>query len=184
MSSWPTQSQVPNLARARADQWDAWVEVRCAQAMTFIAAWPTMAEIDPIAEVDDSEWSDWRPVHVGDFTGRLFQFRIQLRSYSPDVRPVVSDGLIEIDMPDRIDSVYDVSIPVAGADIVYDPSFRNVPAVAVSIDGSVDPLIANVTARSRQGFHVQLINAIDGAPEAGRIDWISRGYGRERPAPI
>jgi hypothetical protein len=184
MSSWPTLSQVPYLARARADQWDAWVEVRCAQAMTFIAAWPTMAEIDPIAEVDDSEWSDWRPVHVGDFTGRLFQFRIQLRSYSPDVRPVVSDGLIEIDMPDRIDSVYDVSIPVAGADIVYDPSFRNVPAVAVSIDGSVDPLIANVTARSRQGFHVQLINAIDGAPEAGRIDWISRGYGRERPAPI
>jgi hypothetical protein len=179
MVNWDRLSDVPRLARAESDQWDAWVEVRTVDATTFISNWQPMSTIDPIAG-GSAPWSEWRPVQVGDFTGLLFQFRIQLRSLNPLVRPVVTDGLIEVDMPDRTSSDQDIVIPPTGLTIVFDPAFRATPAVAVTIDGNDKPVMAKVTQKDRDSFHVQLIDIITGIPAAGKIDWQAKGYGRRR----
>jgi hypothetical protein len=175
---WNPLSDVPAMARATSDEWDAWVEVRVSDAQMFIASWNTMAEIDPIAIGGDANWSEWRPVEVGDFTGRYLQFRIQLRSYNPLVRPVVTDGTIEIDMPDRIDYSPDVEIPAAGITIFFSPAFRVPPSIAISIDGNDQPVSAVVTNKDRDSFDVRLFNVVTNTPEAGRIDWQAKGYGR------
>jgi hypothetical protein len=137
-----------------------------------------MAEIDPIAKDNEADWSDWRPVEVGDFTGQYLQFRIQLRSYNNLVRPVVTDGTIEIDMPDRIDYGPDVEVAEDGLTVFFAPAFRVPPSVAISIDGNDQPVSAVVTNKDRDSFDVKLVNVVTNSPVAGRIDWQAKGYGR------
>lgn len=176
---WTTLADVPAMARATSSEWDAWVEVRVSDTQTFIASWETMAEIDPIAKDNESDWSDWRAVEVGDFTGRYFQFRLQLRSYNNLVRPVVTDGTIEVDMPDRIDYGPDIEIPIGGLTIFFNPAFRVTPSIAISIDGNDQPVMAQIIEKDRDSFTVQLLNRMAGnAPASGRIDWQAKGYGR------
>lgn len=184
MSKWITLASVPALARATSDQWDAWVEVSVSGKQIFMADWVTMASVDPIAGGGGLSWSDWRPVQVGDFTGQLFKFRIQLRSTDKFVRPVVNDGLIEIDMPDRIDYDNDIVIPATGKTITFDPAFRVTPSLAVTIDGNNDPVVAKVTNKDRDSFDVQLINTQTNTPVSGKIDYAAKGYGRKRAVSI
>jgi hypothetical protein len=183
MSNWVRLSDVPRLARAQSDQWDAWVDVRTIDKITFMSAWTKLSLVDPIAG-GTAKWSEWRAVQVGDFTAQLFQFRIQLRSLNNLVRPIVTDGLIEVDMPDRLDSDSDIVIPVGGSTIVFNPAFRATPALAVSIDGNDKPVVAKVTNKDRDSFDIQLIDTLTNNPVAGKIDWTAKGYGRKRSASI
>lgn len=181
---WNPLSSVDVMARATSDQWDAWVEVRVSSVQVFIDSWDAMSEIDPIANDGDGVWSEWRPVEVGDFTGQFLQFRIQLRSYNPLVRPVVTDGTIEVDMPDRIDYGPDVEIPADGMTIFFNPAFRVPPSIAITIDGNDQPVVSAVTNKDRDSFDVQLFNVTNNVPVAGRIDWQAKGYGRRATTSI
>jgi Putative phage tail protein len=183
MSQWTTLASVPALTRVQSDQWDAWVEVRSTGRMSFMSDWTSLDTVNPMSG-GSATWADWRPVHVGDFTGHLFQFRIQLRSFTPDVRPVVTSGLIEIDMVDRIDYYGDVVIPTAGARVTFDPEFRNVPAVAVTIDGNTDPVVATITNKTSGGVSIALYNTQTHAAVAGKVDVHAQGYGRRGIASI
>ncbi len=185
MASWPTLAEVDALSHSNTALWDAWVEVRTADAMLVMADWvPSISVIDPIASGDEDSWSGWRACQVGDFTAQLLQFRIILQSKNPGVRVVVSSGRIEVDMPDRIDTYGDVQVPAAGLDFVYPVAFREVDAIAITIDGNVDPVVAVVTNKTAEGFHVQLQNTVTGAAAAGQIDIMAEGYGRMRAASI
>ncbi|MDP4836445.1 MAG: phage tail protein [Burkholderiales bacterium] len=184
MSKWVPLSSVPQLSRAQASQWDAWVEVRTSDSQIFMSDWATLSSITPISGGGSVKWSEWRAVQVGDFTGQLFQFRLQLRSYDKNVRPVVTDATIEIDMPDRIDYDQDIDISVAGNTINFDPAFRVVPSLAVTIDGNEHPVVAKVTNKTRTSFYVQLIDTKTSNPVIGKIDWAAKGYGRRRSTSI
>ena len=177
MSQWVRLSDVPALTRVQSDQWDAWVEVRCTGSMSFMSDWVTLDTVNPLSG-GAAAWTEWRPVHVGDFTGHLFQFRIQMRSFVPDVRPVVTSGLIEIDMTDRVDYYGDVVIPAAGKTVNFDPAFRNVPAVAVTIDGNNDPVVVYMTSKTQSSVNIQLFNTITHTQVAGQVDIQAQGYGR------
>jgi hypothetical protein len=181
---WNPLSEVQAMAKATSDQWDAWVEVRVSDAQFFISQWVTMESVDPIAVGDSSTWSEWRPVEVGDFTGKYFQFRIQLRSYDVNVRPVVTDGTIDVDMPDRVDYGPDVEVPVEGLTIFFNPAFRVTPTVVASIDGNDRPVVTMITNKDRDSFDVQLRDVTSGEPVAGRIDWQAEGYGKKGVASI
>ena len=183
IATWIPLSGVPAMQRAQSDKWDAWLEVRNTGAVSFMSSWTSLATL-PNLSGGASVWSDWRPVQVGDFTGNLFQFRIQLRSYDKNIRPVVTSGLIEVDMPDRIDSGADVDVTTAPLTINFDPAFRVVPSIAVSIDGNATGLYADVTSKSTSSFTVQLFDPTTKAPTAGRIDWQAKGYGRRKTISI
>lgn len=162
---------------ASSNDWDAWLEVRCSSDQVFIAEWLALDEVDRLSSAY-AEWGEWRAVQVGDFTGQLFQFRIQLRSADPNVRPVVTDGRIEVDMPDRIDYGPDVVVPLGGTTIFFNPAFRVPPSIAISIDGNSQPVVANVTYKDADSFDIQLLNVVTNVPVEGKIDWHAKGYGR------
>jgi hypothetical protein len=183
MVNWDRLADVPALARAQSDKWDAWVEVRSIDRIPFMADWEQLSLVNPLSAGDEL-WSDWRSVQVGDFTGLLFQFRIVLRSYDKLVRPIVTDGLIEIDMPDRIDSQSDIEVPVGGLTIFFDPAFRVAPSIAVSIDGNELPVVSKITNKDRDSFDLQLIDVITNTPVEGKVDWQAKGYGRKRATSI
>lgn len=184
MASWPTLDQVPALAQAGTDLWDVWLEVRGNNAIAVIADWPTLQGVDFLASGEEEAWTEWRPVAVGDFTAQLLQFRIVLQSQNPGVRAAVRGGLVEVDMPDRSDSYGDVAVPAGGLDFLFDPPFRELWAVAVTIDGSAVPLVAIVSNKTAEGFHLVLRNTITQALTAGQVDILAEGYGRLRPSTI
>jgi len=186
MAEWETLDSVLSMVSPTSGLWDAWVEVRTSNEMSFMQDWVTLTAIDPLSDANDSDWSPWRALTVGDFTGQLFGFRIRLQSNNPGVRVVVKSGRIEVDMPDRIDAFGNVAVPLAGLDFIFPVAFRSLKAVAITIDGTTaDALVAVVTSKTPTGFHLQLVKAADGVTSlAGQVDILAKGYGRLRATSI
>lgn len=178
MVNWSLLSEVLTMSNSLSALWDAWLEVRTADAMMFIDQWELLSDVDTMADADDGSWTAWRPCTVGDFTGRLFAFRICLQSRNTGVRAVVRSGRIEVDMPDRIDSYGDVQVPANGIDFEFPVAFRSLEALAITIDGNADPVVAVVSNKQPTGFHLTLNNTQTGALTAGQVDIMAQGYGR------
>jgi hypothetical protein len=180
MSTWNTLAEVPALARADSDEWDAWLEYRTVQEVFFMDSWENL-EYLPDLVTGTSPWSEWRSLNVGDITARLIQFRIQTRSYTNTVRVVLTSGRTEIDVADRIWSANDVVVTPFGLRINFDPAFMfNDIAVAVNIDGNDQPVVSRVTNKGRTGFDLDLFDTTIQKTADGKVDIMVRGQGRQR----
>jgi hypothetical protein len=182
MVNWvPLASAIP-LARAQSSQFNTMLEVRTAESANFMKDWLPLASAIPIGGANPNAWSVWRPCEVGDFTGRLFQFRIRMQSFDPYVKAVVDDGLIEIDVRDRIDRFNDLMVPTTGLTVQFDPAFMEPPTLAITTENS-QAVRYEISNKSRTAFDIDLFDE-NGKPTAGQIDVLALGYGRERPTKI
>lgn len=177
----PLASAVP-LAQALSSKYNVMLEVRTSDQSTAMVDWTPLASAIPIGGSLGNVWSAWRPCEVGDFTGRLFQFRLRLQSFDPYVRAVIDDGLVQIDVRDRIDRFHDVYVPSSGIDFTYTPAFMDTPTLAVTTENTtaIRHVIRN---KSRIGFNLQLFDE-SSKPVDGQVDVLVLGYGRERPSSI
>jgi hypothetical protein len=167
-----------------ADLWDAWLEYRSIGQKEFISDWVTLAA-QPDMIGTGGTWSEWRRIAVGDVTGKLLQFRIQIRSFDPNVKVVVTDGSVIIDAIDRTWYKEDFVIGARTTRVNFDPPFMfDEVAVAINIEGSNKYLVSKVTNKTRTGFDIELMEAETKALTAGKVDIIARGQGRERTKSI
>ena len=178
---------INTVTRAASDasiaDWDVWLEVRSIGAANMMSSWATLSSINPISQ-GNAPWGDWRQVQVGDFTGRLFQFRIQCHAKASDVIVVIQDAKVIIDVPDRVWGVQDVVISTSGTRISFAPSFMEPPVIAVTIDGNSDDVFTRLSARDRTGVTVALVSSTTHTPVAGKVDIMAKGYGRKALASI
>jgi len=186
MVAWQPLASVAAMSSgaATSDLWDAWLEIRTANQIAMMAEWAALAAVDPMADGAQGSWSEWRPCVVGDFTARLVQMRFVLESRNPGVRVVIFDGRVELDMPDRIDSYPDVPVTPGGAHVLFDPAFRELRSIAISIDGNPDPVSAETSDKDSTGVTVRLRNTITGEYTSGKVDVMVEGFGRLRPDSI
>jgi hypothetical protein len=182
MINWVPLAGVTALARAKSSQFNAMLEVRTANEVNFIKDWMPLNSATPIGGANPDAWSIWRPCEVGDFTGRLFQFRIRLQSFDPSVKVVIDDGLIEIDVRDRIDRFNDLAVMAGGITVNFDPAFMEPPTLAITTENS-QAVRYEITNKSRTAFDIDLFDQ-EGNPVAGQIDVLALGYGREKSARI
>jgi hypothetical protein len=182
MVNWAPLASARPLASSQSSQYKTMLEVRTADEAYFMNDWIPLASAVPIVGANESSWSAWRPCEVGDFTGRLFQFRIRVQSFNPYLKVVVDDGLVEVDVKDRIDRFSDLAVPVGGLTVNFDPAFMDIPTLAITIENST-ATSKEITNKSRTAFTVKLFNE-SGAAVAGQIDVLALGYGRERQASI
>tara|TARA_R110000851_G_scaffold91621_1_gene199970 strand:- start:2975 stop:7225 length:4251 start_codon:yes stop_codon:yes gene_type:complete len=137
MANWVTLASVAALANARYSEWDVESQVRYTNGYNLMSNWTTLSIIDPISEGVQDKWSDWKRFTQGDFTGRIFQYRLKLISNLPSVSPRVFDGVITADMPDRVDSYNNIISSISGTDVEYSPSFKGPgtsPAIQITSD--------------------------------------------------
>jgi len=178
---------INTVTRAASDasiaDWDVWLEVRSISVANMMSSWTTLSSINPISQ-GNAPWGDWRQVQVGDFTGRLFQFRIQCHAKASDVIVVIQDAKVIIDVPDRVWGVQDVAISTSGTRISFAPSFMEPPVIAVTIDGNSDDVFTRLSARDRTGVTVALVSSTTHTPVAGKVDIMAKGYGRKAPSAI
>lgn len=182
MAVWIPLSIARPLSSATSAQFNCMLEVRTADEIQFMSSWQPLASAIPINMIGGNGWSAWRPCEVGDFTGRLFQFRIRMQSFDPYIKAVLDDGLVEIDVRDRIDRFSDLAVPSTGLSINFNPAFMEPPTLAVTSENS-NAVTHTISNKTRIGFTVQLFDE-SLLPVAGQIDVLALGYGRERPTSI
>jgi hypothetical protein len=182
MVNWVPLASVPALSRAQSFQFNAMMEVRTADEVNFMKDWTPLASALPIGGANIDVWSPWRPCEVGDFTGRLFQFRVRLQSFDPYVKAVLDDGLIEIDVRDRIDRFNDLTVTTTGLTVNFDPAFMEPPTLAITTENS-QAVRYEISNKSRTAFDIDLFDEMNN-PVSGQIDVLALGYGREKASKI
>ena len=103
MSNWTSLDNVISLSNSKFSEWDVETQVRATNTLNVMSEWPSLNVIDPISVGNQDNFTPWRVFTMGDFTGRIFQFRLRLISNKASVSPRVFDGVIKSDMPDRTD---------------------------------------------------------------------------------
>ena len=165
MSNWPTLAAVDTMATyPPSRKWAVSLEVASAK------------EIDP--DTSEPKWSLWLPTEVNDFDARYLKFRIAARAFYDDVQIQIAMGTIEVDMPDRVTSGYDLTVPTEGIRIIYEQGFKNVPSVAISIDNMVAGDYYTITNKDSFGFNIQFF-ADNNSPVSRKFDYVAKGYGKQ-----
>lgn len=181
MSNWITLSDVILLANSRQSEWDVETQYRATDSFNVMSEWTLLSDVVTMNNGVEDNWTEWRKFTIGDFTGRIFQFRLKLISNKPSVTPRVFNGVIRSDMPDRIESYEDQVIPVTGKSFVYSPAFKGPgtsPNIQVSIQDAQSGDYAVYSNRTLEGFDILIKDKNDIAVER-IIDIQIKGYGRK-----
>jgi len=181
MVFWDPLSEVLALAGAGSDEWDVEAQVRYTDAFNVMAEWVTLDTVDPLSEGVQDLFSPWTKFIMGDFTARIFQFRLKLISRVPSVTPRVLGGLIKADMPDRVFSLNDI-VSNAGATLVeYDPPFKgpnNTPNIQITQDDAQLGDYFIITDKTLSNFTITFYDSTN-TPVSRRFDVSAKGYGRK-----
>jgi hypothetical protein len=162
--------------------WNTWLEYRAATTVGFISEWDNLANLPSMA-LPGAAFSEWRKLTAGDVTARLLQFRFAATADDPDLLILLRGGIVLVDMPDRQWRGMNIDVGVGGAEILFDPAFRDRPVVAVTIEGATVATGYEIDTLDRTRVVLRLVDGA-GAPVAGRVDVAALGYGRERAGAI
>lgn len=142
-------------------------------------SWSPLSDVTSLAEGDIDDFVPWVSVTTGDFTGRLFSFRIKFSSFVPGITPIVYSSLVRCDMPDRVDEGNNITSSVLGTQVLYDPPFfgpGTSPAIQITQDSASTGDYFIITGKSLDGFTITFYDNTDTA--VVRIfDYYAKGYG-------
>lgn len=136
-------------------------------------------EIVSGAEAYTPTWDEWQSLEAGTIQFWGMQWRLKMESLQQNVSPQVTDLTVTVDMPDRIERGDDIDVPADGVTISFTPEFKEVPAVAITIqDGLSDDKI-EFTSKTAGEFSFKVYNVTAGTYVARSFDYIASGYGRK-----
>jgi len=157
MSNWTTLADVAQLSSAAVSDWGVETFYRGRDIAVTISNWTTLASIDPMSSGEAGAWTDWRKFTIGDFTARIFQFRLKLISNVPTVSPRVFEAKIRSDMPDRVVSFDNLLSSVSGSTVTYDPAFKGpgtTPAIQITQDNASQGDYYTISNKSLESFDI------------------------------
>jgi len=182
MDSWNPLSDVEFLSNARTSEWDVESQVRYTANLNTIGEWTSLDIIDPLSEGVQDNFGEWVKFTMGDFTGRIFQFRLKLISNKASVTPRVFDGIIRSDMPDRTFSLNNVvSEAIGTTNIAYTPPFKGpetTPNVQITQDSAQNGDYFVLANKSLSSFDITFYDESD-VQVSRQFDVTAKGYGRK-----
>ncbi len=181
MDNWITLDSVLALSNSKYSEWDVETQVRYTNQLNVMSAWTTMSAIDPISEGSQDNYNEWRSFTIGDFTGSTFQFRLKLKSNKPSVSPIVIDGVIKADMPDRVYSLNNLTSLISGTyQVSYDPAFfgpGTSPNIQITQDNAQSGDYYVISDKTLNGFKIIFYDNTD-TQVVRSFDVSVKGYGR------
>lgn len=182
MSDWESLEDVEHLNTSLHSDWDVALQYRATDIFASMASWQHLYEIEHLNYGAGVGFTEWRDIPtVGDATGRIFQFRIQLFSLAPNVTPRLFDATVNADMPDRTDSFEnEISHATEAHVISYDPVFKGpgtTPNVQISIDDGESGDYWTFDYKTLEGLAIRFYNK-DGIQVSRQFDLVAKGYGR------
>lgn len=190
MSNWLTLSELEAMANSRSADWDVELQYRSTETFNSISDWDFLSNIAVISEGAAVNWTAWRKFLISDATGRIFQFRIKLISNKANVTPRVIAATVRADMPDRLESINNLTIPIEGYVVDYDSVFGGSfigpgasPNVQITIENAEAGDYPSFSSKTLTGFEVVILNNLNN-PVDRDIDVSIKGYGKKSSAVI
>jgi hypothetical protein len=187
MVNWVTLDTVAQLATTTVADWDVVTEYRARDTPFAMANWTSLDIIDPISEGDPDDFTAWIPFTIGDFTGRIFQFRVRLISNNPVVTPRVFDAVIRSDMPDRDVSFENLTSVIPGSTTVtYSPGFKGpgtTPAIQITQDNASQGDYYVISNKTLDDFDIDFFDKND-VKVVRQFDVLAKGFGFKSGATI
>lgn len=121
-------------------------------------------------------WSSWRPLFVGQYEARGLQFKLILTSDSPTHNIEVTDLVITIDMPDRVESKSNIASGAGTYTETFTKAFKATPAVAINAYNMATGDYYAFGSISATGFQITFRNAA-GTAVSRNFDYMAKGYG-------
>lgn len=122
----------------------------------------------------DAIFGAWENFSLGGYNAQYFDARVNLSTSSSEITPVMSNFVVTVDVPDRIDTATAVVIAAGGANVVYSAPFNINPNVQITILSAQAGDQISLTNSVAAGFSVQLLNAGNGVQRS--INWFAQGY--------
>lgn len=162
----------------------------------FMSDWSLLSVIPLLSPATEADWKvdmqvtsddgvNWKTFISADVTGRIFRFRLMVRTFRDrtDVQVRVSNAQINLSLKEKLDSDNDVQCPVGGLSVLFDPALATVPSISVTQDNATagDYFVRSNVLRT--GFDIQFFDVND-VSVARQFDWMARGFGTEADAVI
>lgn len=181
MADWVHLSDVDHLNTTTHDDWGIALQYRTTNEFNSMADWVHLSLVDHLNFGAGAGFTDWRDIPmVGDVTGRLFQFRIRLDSFKPNVTPRVYDTTVEAVMPDRLESVNNIVSDIDQAvTVTYSSAFAGpdpTPTVQISIDAGETGDYWTFDSKTLEGFSIRFFDK-NGVQVVRQFDAVAKGFG-------
>ncbi len=188
MDDWEHLADVEHLNSALHANWDIALQYRATDIFAAMSEWEHLSDVDHINFGAGVGFTDWRDIPtVGDATGRIFQFRIKLSSYQPNVTPRLFDATVKADMPDRLDSFENLTSSASDPYVVnYDPVFKGPspsPNVQISIDDAETGDYVSYDYKTLDSVAVRIYDK-NNVQVVRQFDLVAKGYGRRHTVTI
>lgn len=186
MSNWITLDSVLSLSSSNFSEWDVETQFRSTDSYNAMSDWPSLDAIITMSEGNTDNWGPWTSFTMGDFTARIFQFRLKLKSNLPSVTPRVYDGIIRADMSDRIESSQNLTSSPSGTTINHIPAFAGPgvsPSIGISQDNAEQGDYYKITGKTLEGFVITFYDK-DSIAVSRQFDYMVKGYGRKNNVAI
>jgi sulfur carrier protein ThiS len=142
--------------------WTVALEYRTTQGSTAIS---------PVA------WSDWTPFNAGSAVFQGVEFRAVLTSLQAGVTPQITGLQVTIDMPDRVVADNNISVPVTGFRVIFDPAFLQLDGLAISTGSMNTGDYYVITLQDETGFTIQFFDSSN-ASVVRVFSYVAKGYGK------
>lgn len=186
VANWVTLDDVGSMQTPSSADWDVETQYRSTDNYITMSAWTSLDAVAALDAGSSEVWSEWRKLTIGDFTGRVFQFRLKLISNKASVSPRVFDGVIRADVPDRTESYNDIVASASGYNLSYSPAFLGPspsPVIQITQDDAESGDYYKITSKTVDGFTITFYDK-DNVSVTRQFDAMIKGYGRKASAVI
>ena len=177
--NWVTLDDVVAMETNTSSQWNVISQYRSSDVFNVMGEWNALTDVATLDAGVQSNWTEWRSFSIGDFTGRLFQFRLKLISNKASVTPRVINGVIKSDMVDRIE-VQNNIVSSGVTSVVYEYPFKGpgtTPNIQITQDDAQQGDYFKITNKTLSGFDIEFFDK-DNNSVSRQFDTAVKGYGR------
>ena len=126
----------------------------------------------------DVDFGPWIPMESGQYSGRLYQFKVELTTDHPDQTPVVQELGYTMQMESRTESSSIIASGAGAKVVTFANAFYQEPSIGLTVSNLTSGDYYQITSPSRLGFTVTFYNSSNAAVDRN-FEYAANGYGVE-----
>ncbi len=128
----------------------------------------------------DIDFGEWTPMESGRYTGRQFQFKVELISLHVDQTPIVDELGYTMQLESRTESSATIASGAGAKVVTFDRAFYQTPSVGITASNLATGDYYEITSATRSGFTITFYDSTNTAVDRN-FQYQAVGYGTEEP---
>jgi len=134
---------------------------------------------DDVLQEDSQVFGVWTPMESGRYTGRVFQFKVDLSSTTVDQTPIVDELGYTLQFENRTESAaLDAGAGAGAKNVLYPKAFYQTPKLGITAQDLATGDYYEISNETRTGFTVHFKNS-SGSSLDKSFSYQANGYGAE-----